>query len=174
VPHWTAISPALNRVDGPVGRPRVFLGGPIQHLHSHENSPAVIASQREIVEALVAAGCDVLSAHEAESYGDDSDRFSPAAVTTRDLAWAKACDVYVAVLPLDSCGVPYRTDGTHIEIGWATALGRKVVLLLDDAAAKPYSHLVLGLVANRYARAVPLRQWRDNLIPCVLETYAAA
>lgn len=170
--HRPAVTPALNRDNGHGGRLRVFLGGPIQHLRSHGNSSAVLASHREMVEALVAAGCDVFSAHEAEAYCDDSGLFTPSAVTSRDLAWAKACDVYVGVLPLDEHGVPYRTDGTHIEIGWVTAFGKKVVLLLDDAAAQPYSHLVLGLVANRHARAVPLSAWRDELIPCVLEMHA--
>lgn len=38
---------------------------------------------------------------------------------------------------------PPRFPGTHIEIGWASALGKPIVLLLEDGA--DYAFLVRGL-----------------------------
>jgi nucleoside 2-deoxyribosyltransferase len=172
VTRWTAASHTLSREGADADQTKIFLGGPIQYLSSYGNSSAVIADHREIFQAFVTAGFHVFSAHECERYGEDSHCFSPADVTARDLAWAKACDIYVGILPLDDHGQPYRSDGTHIEIGWATALGKKVVLLLDDSATRPYSHLVLGLVENLQASAVQLSRWRDDLIPCVAGMHA--
>jgi nucleoside 2-deoxyribosyltransferase len=160
--------PGADLAQGSRSHCRVFLGGPMQYLNSHDNSPTVVASHRAIVRTLVDAGCEVLSAHEAEAYGDDSEQFAPAAVTVRDFGWATACDVYVAVLPTDTEGRPYRSDGTHVEIGWATALGKRVILVLDDRAEPPYSHLVLGLVANGKAERISISNWRDELVRCLL------
>lgn len=148
---------------------RVFVGGPIQYLLQAENSGSVICSHREIISALRDAGCTILSAHEAEAYGELSSMFSPAEVTERDYAWAAACDVYVALLPTDKRGIPYRTDGTHVEIGWATALGKRVILVLDETPNRPYGHLVLGLIANGHAIGVSMSAWRESLLPLVLK-----
>lgn len=169
-PHGSAVpdQPAV-----PSHRLRVFLGGPIQHLLTAKNSAAVVAEHRAIARTLIDAGYVVLSAHEVEEYGQLSEQFTPASVTQRDYRWAQECDVYVAVLPVDHAGVPYRSDGTHIEIGWATALDRPVVLLLDENAAVPYSHLVRGLVDTRRAVAVPLQRWRTDLLRHLPEPSAA-
>lgn len=157
------------------GRPlKIFLGGPIQYLLAHGNSRTVVASHRDIVEALTAAGCEVLSAHEVEHYGDISADFSPEHVTIRDFAWAEQCDVYVAVLPLDPSGVPYRTDGTHVEIGWVTAMGKRTVLLVNEGAVPPYSHLIRGLIHSGRVEVVPIERWCEELVPALLDQVSAA
>lgn len=150
----------------------MFLGGPIQYLLEHDNSPAVVASHREIVTALTAAGFSVLSAHEVEDYGDISANFSPEHVTKRDFAWARECDIYVGVLPLDPCGTPYRTDGTHIEIGWATAMGKRTLLVISDTPLQPYSHLVAGLVESGSVETIALENWREELVDALLHPVA--
>lgn len=147
------------------GSPTAFLGGPIQHLLDQSNSDRVVASHREIASALRSEAWEVLSAHEAEEYGKTSREFSPVDVTDRDLRWTKECDAYIAVLPVDSSGVPYRTDGTHIEIGWASALSKPVILILKREPSVPYSHLVLGLIATGQAEMVALDRWREELPP---------
>jgi hypothetical protein len=143
----------------------VFVGGPIQNLLVHDNSSAVVASHRDVIEQLTLAGFEVLSAHETERYGDISTDFTPQQVTQRDYSWAKACDVYVAVLPLDPDGVPYRTDGTHVEIGWATALGRRTILIVSDNASRPYSHLIWGLIHSGIAEVITSRIGVPNSCP---------
>ena len=153
---------------------KIFLGGPIQYLRAYGNSAIVAASQRDIFEALTAVGFEVLSAHEVERYGDISADFSPEQVTVRDFAWAEECDVYVALLPLDPNRAPYRTDGTHVEIGWVTAMGKRAVVLLSESAIQPYSHLVRGLIQSGRVEMVPIEKWRDALIPLLLDWVGAA
>lgn len=148
---------------------KIFLGGPIQYLRLHGNSAAVIASHRDVSDALTAAGFEVLSAHEVEQYGEISDSFSPEEVTKRDFGWAQECDIYVAILPLDPHGVPYRTDGTHIEIGWVTAMDKKTVLMVGGNATKPYSHLVQGMIDSGWADVIPIEEWRHRLVPLLAE-----
>jgi nucleoside 2-deoxyribosyltransferase len=55
----------------------------------------------------------------------------------------READAFVAVLPAAANGVPWRTDGTCVELGWASALGRPILLLVDTSAS--YSHLITGL-----------------------------
>lgn len=57
--------------------------------------------------------------------------------TTRDLEWMRRCDLFVA-FP----GEPV-SPGTHVEIGWASALGRPTVLLTEPG--RSYAALVTGL-----------------------------
>lgn len=62
----------------------------------------------------------------------------------RDYAWMRECDVFVPVLPVLD-GTLLRTDGTHIELGWASALGRPIVGITDQPFAESASHLLKGL-----------------------------
>jgi hypothetical protein len=70
------------------------------------------------------------------------EELTPEVIAKRDLTWMQHCDAAVVVLstPSRSC---WRTDGTFIELGWATAF-RKSVVLVADLDAYP-SALVRGL-----------------------------
>jgi len=63
----------------------------------------------------------------------------PSECTRIDYKEIAACDVFVA-FP----GAP-ASPGTHIEIGWASAWNKPIVLLLDEGAE--YAFLVRGLSA---------------------------
>jgi len=69
-------------------------------------------------------------------------------VCQRDFAWMLRAKAFIAVLPPDRSGEPIRTDGTCVELGWASALGKPIVIVrqLSDR----HSHLVRGLpkIAN--------------------------
>jgi hypothetical protein len=71
---------------------------------------------------------------------------SSGAVAARDIGWMRACELYACFLPGDpTTGWSLRTDGTCVELGWASALGKPIVIVRD--AAVEYSHLIAGLHA---------------------------
>ncbi|MGG2464319.1 hypothetical protein ACO0M4_31900 [Streptomyces sp. RGM 3693] len=123
----------------------LFVGGPIQHALVPGGMAAPI---REYVSLTIdqsqRAGATVLSAHVAERFGADTASFTPEEVSVRDYAWMRECDVFVPVLPVLD-GTLLRTDGTHIELGWASALGRPIVGITDQPFAESASHLLKGL-----------------------------
>lgn len=127
---------------------RVFLGGPIQHAllpagFSHDLRQLITA----FIATFEAAGATVFSAHRTEEYGKHAEQFTPAVVSVRDLKWMRECDIFIPVLPLLPDGTLMRTDGTHIEIGWATALGRPVILVTRIPFVDSASHLLKGIAS---------------------------
>jgi nucleoside 2-deoxyribosyltransferase len=124
-----------------------MVGGPIQYaLDAAGNFDRTLETVvRAITTSVAADGLRVLSAHLTEGFGEEDVRGKSLEVARRDYNWMSDCDVFVAVLPAGADGRPYRSDGTCVEIGWAAALGRPVVLVVDARAE--YSHLVQGLSA---------------------------
>lgn len=125
----------------------VFVGGPIQYAFDRDGSfNAYLKSQ--ILAALAAfetAGFETFSAHRTESFGEMDTASLQKEVCKRDYLWMQACDCFVAVLPAGPDGTPVRTEGTAVELGWASAFGKKIVILQTPGCA--YSHLVAGLPA---------------------------
>ncbi|MEU2872229.1 hypothetical protein ABZ769_23970 [Streptomyces olivoreticuli] len=123
----------------------VFIGGPIQHALVPGGMAAPIRdSVRQTIDRVRRAGGTVLSAHVAERFGADTASFTPEQVSVRDYGWMRECDVFVPVLPVLN-GTLLRTDGTHIELGWASALGRPIVGITDQPFPESASHLLKGL-----------------------------
>ena len=140
----------------------LFVGGPIQHAISDQGFAAGLRDSLSLAhDTLAAHGATVFSAHRVERFGGDTALFTPEQVSARDLRWMSKCDVFIPVLP-SSDGELMRTDGTHIELGWATALGRPIVLLTEHPIVDSASHLLKGLHrigdvqhidAHRFARS---------------------
>ncbi|MFI9204061.1 nucleoside 2-deoxyribosyltransferase [Streptomyces sp. NPDC053048] len=80
-------------------------------------------------------GLEVYNAHRREMWG--AELMAPDQCTALDQKEIEKADVFVA-LP----GAP-ASPGTHIEIGWASAFGKPIVLLLEEGAE--YAFLVRGL-----------------------------
>ena len=38
-----------------------------------------------------------------------------------------------------------KTDGTYIELGWASALGKPIIIVAENPLPNCYSHLIIGL-----------------------------
>lgn len=134
---------------------KVFVCGPITNAcHTKGFDPNVKAVVESLVEFLEKAGIETWSAHRLESYGKEIPEF-PEHVYTRDWHYASTCSSLVAVLPSDSTGTLYRTDGTFIELGWATAL-RKRLIIVTDPEATGRSYLLDGLVEACKAVLVPI------------------
>ncbi|MEU3601342.1 hypothetical protein ABZ714_21875 [Streptomyces sp. NPDC006798] len=124
----------------------VFVGGPIQHALGGAtgfHSPLRHAIH-DIIEAATAANATVFSAHVAEKFGVDTPLFTPDQVSVRDFNWMRRCDVFVPVLPVVD-GELLRTDGTHIELGWASGQDKPIVMVTPVPLAENASHLLRGL-----------------------------
>jgi nucleoside 2-deoxyribosyltransferase len=134
--------------------PAVLVGGPIQYAIGADGNfdQGLESAVRAITATLESNGLRVLSAHLVEGFGNEDLAGKSQEVATRDYGWVLTCDVFVAVLPAAEGGRPYRSDGTCVEIGWAAAHKKPVVLVLDSEAE--YSHLVQGLSAITHVRRV--------------------
>ncbi len=125
----------------------VFVGGPIQYAINEKGlfSQSLRSTLINVLERLETRGFRVLSAHRYERFGEVDMRGKFFEVCARDYAWMQECDAFVAVLPVDEHGVPVTTSGTSVELGWASAIGKPIVLVVEPSGA--YSHLVAGLHA---------------------------
>ena len=137
---------------------KVFVGGPI--LYAMQNEVEFNQRLKDtillVIGKLTDMGCQVYSAHVAEKFGIDTKQFTPEAIYERDFGWMQGCDVFVPVLLSEGAGRPIRTDGTFIEIGWASALGKPVLALLEIAepisGQSGFSDLFKGLLKGDKAR----------------------
>jgi nucleoside 2-deoxyribosyltransferase len=116
----------------------VFLAGPFKGLVNPETGKMRDFERRRyeaIIAYLEGLRYVVRNAHRREQWGE---RFlSPSECTRLDYEEIRACDLFVA-FPGDPA-----SPGTHIEIGWASALGKPIILLLEDGSQ--YAFLIRGL-----------------------------
>lgn len=126
---------------------KVFVGGPIQYaLNGNSFSASVKAALEHVITEVERAGYEVLSAHRVEEYGKVDSTGLEHEICNRDFNWMKECDVFIAVLPaLEDTHEIVRTDGTCVELGWASALGKNVFIV--KSMNHTYSHLLEGLSA---------------------------
>ena len=140
---------------------KVFVCGPITNAcHAQGFDKTVKAVVESLVQAIMEAGIETWSAHRLESYGEEIPEF-PEDVYTRDWRYASTCSALVVILPSDPTGHLYRTDGTFIELGWATAL-RKKLIIVTDPSANGRSYLLDGLIKTSAAVVVPIEDSRRN------------
>jgi len=85
--------------------------------------------------ALVKEGHEVFLAHYREKWGKEL--MGPLECTVDDFRQMKSTDLVIA-FPGDPI-----SGGVHIELGWASALNKKIVMFLKDGVE--YSPLILGL-----------------------------
>jgi nucleoside 2-deoxyribosyltransferase len=110
-----------------VSRSRIFLAAPIlKFLTAGPGGRASFDTEaRRLLEALAAAlqetGAELFLAHREEGFGESRPRAE--VLTARDLDAMRQADLVVA-WPSDSYGV-------HIELGWASALGKPIIVLRD-------------------------------------------
>lgn len=149
---------------------RAFLAGPFKALVDQRTGAMRSADRarfESLIDRLERDGYQVHNAHRREAWG--SAFLSPEECTRLDFEEISGCDVFIA-FP----GVP-ASPGTHIEIGWASALGKPIVLLLEEG--HDYAFLVRGLhtVANvRYVTLSPGADLADQVAATVrmIESHA--
>ena len=119
---------------------RAFVGGPFKALvdpTTSRMSDTEITRLERLIAYLESLGYEVYNAHKREAWGQTF--LPPEECTRRDYEEIAASELFVA-FP----GSP-PSPGTHVEIGWASALGKRMVLLLEDGAT--YAFLVEGLAS---------------------------
>jgi len=135
-----------NVVKNEASKKTILIGGPIQSAiddagNFDDNLKTAIML---ITNAFIDAGFNVLSAHIVEQFGKNIPETSES-IARRDYEWMARCDLYVAVFATNAQGEFIRSDGTHIEIGWACALHKPLILVGSGIPNKQNSHLVRGL-----------------------------
>ncbi|MFJ4866721.1 nucleoside 2-deoxyribosyltransferase [Streptomyces sp. NPDC088748] len=119
-------------------KPVVFIGGPFKGAVDSETGTLDMGLKNRyltLISLYEESGWEVLNAHREEGWG--LAMVPAAACTGRDFQWMKSCDLFVA-FPGDPA-----SPGTHVEIGWASALGRPTILVLEERGH--HAALVTGL-----------------------------
>lgn len=125
---------------GELGVDTLFLAGPFLQLldpATGEMPPGTRAPFASLIEHFEEHGFSVHNAHRRESWG--AELMSPDQCTPLDQEEIRKADVFVA-FP----GLP-ASPGTHIEMGWASAFEKPIVLLLEEGQESAV--LVRGLHA---------------------------
>jgi hypothetical protein len=121
----------------------VFVGGPFVNLVDPalgRMSDRDQARYTGLIEYFENLGATVYNAHRREAWG--AEFLGPLECTERDYNEIAASDLFIAYP-----GVPV-SPGTHVECGWASALGKPMILLLEKN--EKHTFLVTGLpsIAN--------------------------
>lgn len=146
--------------------PCVFVGGPIQNAIGPDGVFYTEVRQliESVLEVLKKANYRIISSHIYEDFGkmDVSGKYQE--VCFRDYQWMRECDLFLAILPLDSEGKVISTSGTSVELGWASALGKPIILVRDPAPK--YSHLVAGLDVVTQVTEVYINEKDFEMVLC--------
>ena len=116
---------------------RIFFGAPFtKYLNKNQT---VAKRKKELIERVISflnrKGHKVRNAHIREDFGKKW--MQPNECTSLDFIEIKDCDVFIAIP-----GNP-PSGGVHIELGWASALNKRIILILKKRGK--YSPLVHGL-----------------------------
>jgi nucleoside 2-deoxyribosyltransferase len=115
---------------------KIFLGAPFSdYFDGKEFNKDMKQTIENIVKALKQDGHTVRSAHLRENFGDNL--MKAEMCTPLDYQEILDCDLFVAIPSNPISG------GVHIELGWASALQKQVLLCLNDNDT--YSPLIHGL-----------------------------
>ena len=159
-PMAAAPAPALAQR---LGLRKVFVAGPFYKLVDPVTK-TMTARDRARFERLIdyfeASGCTVFNAHKREAWGEAF--LAPDEFTRLDFDEIASADVLVAVPG------PPASLGTHIELGWASAVGKPIVLLLErgeDYALMLYGlrHLVPTAIVETVDGGFPIGALEDAL-----------
>lgn len=126
---------------------KVFIGGPISHLTNEDGfDESFFKIHTMVIQILQRAGYQILSAHVVEEYGKN--KIEPdEVIVNRDLNWIEDADLCVFLLPA-SDDEAIRTDGTFIELGYATAKCSKNICFWDSNKAIFYSPMFRGMTTK--------------------------
>ncbi len=116
----------------------VFLGGPFKSLVSPETGEMREGDKNrlmQLIHFLEDRGLRVFNAHRREGWGREF--LTPEECTRLDFEEIHSSEAFIA-FP----GSP-PSPGTHVEIGWASALRKPIILLLEEG--REYAFLVRGL-----------------------------
>jgi SAM-dependent methyltransferase len=148
---------------------KVMVSGPFSALMTRNSSGAFQFSDTFrgrlvlILELLASAGHEVFSAHTADSYGE---RPWVEDFVDRDLHWTSSCNVQLVLQPASSNGDVVRSDGTMIELGYAHALGKPIIILADNLDHEQNSFFLRSFPRRE---GVELLSWDEGFEPKLLD-----
>ena len=128
---------------------RTFLASPFtrylieQEDGSHRLDPGLKTLLLRLENELTSRGHEVFMAHRVEEFG--SRLRAPHVCTPFDMLEMRRADVVIAI--------PDQSFGVHVELGWATAMGKPVIVLVESGA-ETTSPLVTGLDALHNVRII--------------------
>ncbi|HYH02612.1 MAG TPA: nucleoside 2-deoxyribosyltransferase [Bacillota bacterium] len=135
---------------------KIFLAGPFKGL-VNPNTGTMDECEKEKLLNLIFffedKGFVVHNAHKREAWGKAF--MAPEQCTEIDFREIASCDFLVG-FP----GSP-PSPGTHIEIGWASALNKPIILLLEEG--KEYAFLIQGLHTVTSVTYISFRNEQDYL-----------
>jgi len=111
-----------------------------------------------IHEIIMSLGLNLYSAHQIEKFGeelDNSDKF-----VKRDIAQISSSDIIVALLE------EKLSTGVCVELGWASFMGKKIIIIVPDEFDLHKIPMVRGLVNLTYCDVIrykDLGSLRNNL-----------
>jgi nucleoside 2-deoxyribosyltransferase len=146
-----------------VSRPRVFLAAPYSQWMDPETGEVAVrhrARLERLRTRFIDSGARVFSAHHNELWGRG---WLPAEqCTPADFHAMRAAQVVCAVV-----GDP-PSSGVAVELGWASAFGKPIVVLTTETAA--CSPLILGIGSITTARQVVVSDlWTDDVVASVAD-----
>lgn len=153
----------------------VFLGGPILHaLSGNEYSGALKSVVESTIDLLKTHGYQVRSAL-TEGYLDHGislEAGGPSEQVIRDYKGVIESSCYIALWPSEH-GIPMRSDGMCVEIGWATQAGVPCILIRDMEAR--HSDIISGIDAICSVKHLDYTKFvtrRSILLPLLDSVYA--
>ncbi len=128
-------------------QPTVFLGGPFSAAMRStptgiDFDPTLKAAIERVLNGIGDLGFKVFSSHIADHFGT---AFDEKTIVGRDNSWVEKCDLYVGLLPFDSSGAPYRTDGTFVELGLAIAYRKRILIAIQHPKDEAWSYYTRNL-----------------------------
>ncbi len=135
---------------------RAFLAAPFKQLLNQQGvvQPLKIQEIKAMIALFEKHDFMVDNAHKREKWGEKM--MTPKQCTIADYEAIKQCDLFVA-FP----GNP-ASPGTHIEIGWASAHNKRIILLLNEH--DDYAYLVQGLKAIANVTYLYYKSIDDSLL----------
>ncbi len=139
---------------------QIFLGAPFTQdinkntsiVHTHKVNFII-----NLIEQLEQKGHVVRNAHKREKFGKEL--MHPLVCTKEDFKEIQDCDLFLAIV-----GNP-PSGGVQVELGWASALNKRIILLLHEETE--YSPLVNGLSSVTDSKIIRFRD--ETEIPKILE-----
>ena len=116
---------------------KVFLAAPFSNEIMDTTGkvrPVFRKTLEKIISFIRSKGYEVISSHERESWGERL--MPPEEFTTLDFASIKNCDIIVVY-------INEKLSGVYIELGWASSLKKRIVILAKHYL--PLPPLLLGL-----------------------------
>ena len=135
---------------------KIFLLAPFGN-HINPDTGLIHDNNKEFIEKIIShlekKGHIIENAHRRERWG--LEWMKPEVCTPLDYKLIQDSDLIIAIPGHPASG------GVHVELGWASSLKKKIMILLEDG--KEYSNLVTGLNTITDVKFIKLKDNHEHL-----------